>query len=221
MNPRDRQFTPVPDSAIDRLVDGDLNESDRREILLALEEDPDGWRRCALAFLEDQSWREALAYPASVGPKVASIPPSPPSIRPPTRWIRRASMVASLLALSFAAGRFSPGNPRVEVSRADSPKPVETIPEPIREVGYIDFVDGSSGETPPRRLPILSGPGLDEKMFRDRPPTVPDYVRARLERQGYQVKERRKLVSITLEDGRRVSIPMDEVELDYVGQKPL
>jgi hypothetical protein len=62
---------------------------------------------------------------------------------------------------------------------------------------------------------------LNDQWLRNQPPSVPDYVRARWERQGYQVEERRNLVSVELEDGRRVAIPVDEVEVDYVGQKPL
>jgi hypothetical protein len=45
---------------IDRLVAGELTEVERRELLLSLESEPDGWRRCALAFLEDQAWRTRL-----------------------------------------------------------------------------------------------------------------------------------------------------------------
>jgi hypothetical protein len=45
---------------LDRLVDGELGESERREVLQTLERQPDGWRQCALAFLEAQSWGQSL-----------------------------------------------------------------------------------------------------------------------------------------------------------------
>jgi hypothetical protein len=45
---------------LDLLVDGELNETDRRELLVRLDHEPDGWRRCALAFLESQCWRQEL-----------------------------------------------------------------------------------------------------------------------------------------------------------------
>jgi hypothetical protein len=48
------------DRTFDLLVDGELSEADRRELLSSLDESPDGWRRCALAFLEAQSWNSAL-----------------------------------------------------------------------------------------------------------------------------------------------------------------
>src|SRR5271167_4761222 len=44
----------------DRLVDGELSEADRRSLLVQLEHQPDGWRHCALAFLEAQCWKAEL-----------------------------------------------------------------------------------------------------------------------------------------------------------------
>src|SRR5262245_59463811 len=49
---------------IDRLVDGTLRVDERRALLLRLEAEPEGWRLCALAFLEAQAWREALSMPS-------------------------------------------------------------------------------------------------------------------------------------------------------------
>jgi hypothetical protein len=48
----------------DRLVDGELAEADRRTLLLSLDHQPSGWRQCALAFLEAQSWRDLLGSAA-------------------------------------------------------------------------------------------------------------------------------------------------------------
>ena len=45
---------------MDRLVDGEVAEPERRALLSRLERMPDGWRRCALAFLEAQAWRSLL-----------------------------------------------------------------------------------------------------------------------------------------------------------------
>jgi hypothetical protein len=218
---------PVDQAVIDRLVAGELPDPERRELLFKLEADPDGWRRCALAFLEDQAWRAALS---GMSPEVQKpLPVVKTEPIPRTRWVRKFALAASIVALAFsvgfAAGGMKRETPQVEVVQQDQPR----LPEPskpittdqVREVGWVDLVDGTSGELPPRRVPIVSGPGLDEQWLRDQPPAVSDYVRARWERQGYQVQERRNLVSVTLEDGRRISIPVDEVSVDYVGQTPL
>src|SRR6476469_1975000 len=52
------------DVVFDRLVDGELTPSERRQVLETLDKRPEGWRRCALAFLEAQSWREELGQVA-------------------------------------------------------------------------------------------------------------------------------------------------------------
>ena len=226
--PEDRPIS-MDGLAIDRLVDGELDDTERRELLLRLENDPEGWRRCALAFLEDQSWRKALAGLASPssGSEPAEIAPTPP--RSGRGWTRRiaiaASMIASTFAAGFAAGGISRGTAPVKVAQnapTEAVKPALAAQDrPIKQVGWINLVDGSNGESPTRRVPILSGPGLDDRWLRERPPAVSDYDRAQWERRGYQIDERRRLVSVVLEDGRRVSIPVDEVEVEYVGQQPL
>ena len=45
---------------LDLLVDGELTPGERRELLTRLDEQPEGWRRCALAFLEAQAWQQDL-----------------------------------------------------------------------------------------------------------------------------------------------------------------
>mgnify|MGYP007059380131 CR=1 FL=1 len=45
------------DRWIDRLVDNEIAEAARRALLVELDRRPQGWRRCALAFLEAQAWR--------------------------------------------------------------------------------------------------------------------------------------------------------------------
>lgn len=44
------------DTKFDRLVDGELTTDEYREMLTTLDEEPGGWRRCAMAFLEAQAW---------------------------------------------------------------------------------------------------------------------------------------------------------------------
>ena len=45
---------------LDRLIDGELSEKDYRELLERLEQEPDGWRNCAMAFLESQALEREL-----------------------------------------------------------------------------------------------------------------------------------------------------------------
>jgi hypothetical protein len=48
------------DVRFDRLVDGELNDTERHQLLALLDDEPGGWRCCALAFLEVQAWRQTM-----------------------------------------------------------------------------------------------------------------------------------------------------------------
>jgi hypothetical protein len=61
MNERFDSDASVDLRAIDRLVDDELSAGEERSFLAALEFQPDGWRRCALAFLEARAWKAELA----------------------------------------------------------------------------------------------------------------------------------------------------------------
>ena len=51
---------------IDRIVDGGLTPAQLRHAVGELDLAPDGWRRCALAFLEAQYWSEAFREPGEI-----------------------------------------------------------------------------------------------------------------------------------------------------------
>jgi hypothetical protein len=236
MRTDEKRPNSIDSAAIDRLIDGEMSDTERRELLLQLETEPDGWRSCALAFLEDQAWRKALVGVVPANEKSSRFEPAQQAPRPARNrnsWLWRvpiaASLIASTFAAGFGAGGLAKSKPLLEVAKPEIPgrsaknpvTPPAPLDEQVREVGTIDLVDASAGEAPTRRIPIVSGPGLDDRWLRNQPSSVPDYVRARWEREGFQVQERRRVVSVILADGRKVSIPVDEVALDYVGQNPL
>ncbi len=51
---------PVNWFELDRLVDGQLDDGEYRELLRHIDDDPDGWRQCALAFLQHQALQREL-----------------------------------------------------------------------------------------------------------------------------------------------------------------
>ena len=48
------------DIILDQLVDGELQGERYQEVLQKIEQSEDGWKRCALAFLEAQAWQRDL-----------------------------------------------------------------------------------------------------------------------------------------------------------------
>lgn len=121
-----QQDQPITDALLDRLVDGELPPDEERQLLSALEAAPGQWRRCALAFIEAQTWRRELAAMTVKGGRSlkesrlagaagATNPPSSEATRqpaPPAR--RRAARSYSALALAasvliaFATGWLVP-----------------------------------------------------------------------------------------------------------------
>lgn len=93
---------------LDRLVDGELGETERRELLLRLDRAPDGWRQCALTFLEAQSWRTEAkamvaepAYAATVERRAAAVPQVVPAAQTRKVWDRPSVWVPLATAAGF------------------------------------------------------------------------------------------------------------------------
>ena len=221
------------DEVIDRIVDGGLSPSQLREAATRIDAAPDGWKRCALAFVEVQCWTDALREPGR--PHVAA----PIALAPPHRSRRvRPSLAAAAVLGAFAMGwltgaRPEPRDERPEpptiarsktrnepsVAKIDEPDPTPPAPT-IREVARLQFATDPDGEST-AEVPILAGPGLDPEWLMNQPMPVSDYERAELERRGYALDQERELIAMPLADGGQVVIPVDQVQLRYVGAVPL
>jgi hypothetical protein len=70
-------------------------------------------------------------------------------------------------------------------------------------------------------VPIVAGPGIDEQWLRCQPPPVSEVDRAIFEHHGYQVDQRRRLLTTITADGRRVAVPVDQVLIRYTGNQSL
>lgn len=64
---------------LERLVDGELSYSQIRDLLIAIEREPDGWRRCAMTFLEEQTWRGEFVQSLALTPTPGNIITRSPS----------------------------------------------------------------------------------------------------------------------------------------------
>lgn len=85
---------------LDRLVDGELSDEEYRELLGSLDSHAEGWRRCAMAFLESQALERELRALRSERPNRKS----PNDAGGPSRSLRRWTWsYGGLLMLASAA----------------------------------------------------------------------------------------------------------------------
>ena len=213
------------DQLLDRLVADELTDDDRRALLTHLDASSDGWRRCSLAFLEDQVWRSALARPRVEVPKGVdrnSIPAR--KMIQSARYVLAASLLATGLFAAYRVGVASverPGFVEVAAATDRSNWNQESTTKPGEPIGWVNLVNPADGESLPEQVPILAATAANEQWMRQQPATISPYVRAQWERRGFLVEEHHRLVGLDLADGRRVAIPVDEVALDFVGHQPL
>lgn len=234
--------SPEPLVLLDRLVDGELTSDERRALLRRLDEEPEGWRRCALAFLEAQALRESLGSLADelraprresrVEPvEVASRPQRLAAASP-----RRFDMLGMFLAaaasflIAFFLGVNSGGFTGSPVTPASSgvaqlagtapPSGAGSAFEALPvEWNSLPLVVNANGQAHEMQVPVAMGPQADVTLLEEHPQRLPDALERSLRRQGYEVDYDRQLVDMPLEDGRRAVLPVDNVRVQFVGDK--
>lgn len=205
---------------LDLLVDGELNESQRRELLAWCEREPDGWRRCALAFLDAQSWSSVLGQMArgDSGPADRSSSDDPlwaapsaesPVVEPPKAtiapsWLSPALALAASVLVAFSLGLWARGGmfgggPAIAAKGAR---------DKVRLVA-----DGPAGAGEEMQSPVAGGQRMNDDWRSGQPAAMPREIEQALERLGHRVRQRRQLVPIPLEDGRRVMVPVDQIDV--------
>jgi len=245
------------DHLLDLLVDGELGESERRAVLAWCECEPDGWRRCALTFLEAQSWEKELGKLAADGfqseihtPKttIASTPAAPLALSTqrsapghprsgsaPRSFLPPLAMAASF-ALAFTLGMLIRGG-RFTTQDGASELAVTGVDGAVVDDGAMaprDLADGRAqrpldnvrliwdspqGTAETIELPVVEGKTLDENWLRGQPSALPTGLLEALERSGHRVLQRRELVPLNMQDGRRLVIPVDQVEVQPVNHR--
>ena len=160
------------DTRFDRLVDDELSEEERRELLGRLDDEPGGWRRCALAFLEAQCWKQVArrsvdrndSRSAGVTPASASAGETPRSLEEPSAVaVDRAAAVAlghgGQLSRGDVAGigrRTAHGSdiPAFPARRAKSPAtPTTSVPLPSPDRPESAPGQRAAEQQPRRRIP--------------------------------------------------------------------
>ena len=232
-----RDNTPMDDFTFDRLVDGEMSEVERRDLLAGLDDAPNGWRRCALAFLESQCWKQALGpmTQQAAGGEVAARPMRIARSAWPNRLGTLVAMAASFLLAFWVGSHLQEASPErrampamsigeMASTTASQQSPVRLSPQvqptanPWKMV-TVSAPTGSESAGSSIRLPAVERDNIDQQWLGSMPPAMPDDVRQAFSRSGHQVEQHRELVPVPLQDGRRLVVPVDQVDVHYVGNE--
>ena len=237
--------TRVDDRALMALVDGELSDDRRREVLQRLDarSGSDDWRRCALMFLEDQALRAALSLPGNdstendVGIVNDDLQSNLKSVATSDRAAngngagRSLWALAAGLAIAFFVG-MQVGSPWNQSSGNSGGRNLAPV-----------VADGSVGDDQPTagglfaNSPKLrnSGPGstnstnqnwpneantvfVQDDNFWNRGGLVPGSVRQSFRNLGTEVRSERGWMPGRTEDGRQIVFPYEKVRFVPVEQ---
>jgi hypothetical protein len=256
MNHMDDRISDLDDRCFDLLVDGELSEPQRRDLLSSLDREPSLWRRCALAFLEAQSWKQVLGDDDGRDQSTGGLPvpadqgqvqPSSATTSDRKPWFHThlntlLAMAASFLLALFVGmkveqfrfdGAAIPGDLTIAAKTESSSAPTaqttpkafiaqrkpsaDAVPGPWQTV-TLSLPDGSEGGSRSVDLPAYEQTNLDEDWLRSvaSPALPPELIQA-LQLRGYQLRQQQAIVPFEMNDGRRLVVPVDQVEITYVG----
>ena len=218
----------------DRLVDDELSADERKRLLASLDSQQDGWRRCALAFLEQQAWRrqmKAIVADPSATEKVT------PARRESSQHNSRRGLgvlaLAACLLVAFLAGRSlrtdsQAGDNGSQLAATDVKTGLEKNidAQPVPEISAVKdhdvvtlLVRDDQGQAKRVRVPLVelaSDSQLSEAMVNSFPV---DY-RESLKRQGKQLRGRRRYAPLYFEQDQQVvpmAVPVDDAYIVPVG----
>jgi len=248
MNPIDANTSPQDDHRFDLLVDGELSEAQRRALLAGLDDEPGGWRRCALAFLEAQALkqdfgailrepverptvgrvvrpRRPLGYGATLAAVAASFLVALFLGTQVSKWRRDQDLLgtAPVADASDNSGDTRPMPPPApEAMLVDSPQPARSVPGPaISNPTYVAEFAGADGQSPPIRVPAVERERIDDGWLESLPAAISPEIVRQWERGGYPVRQRRRLLPFRLDDGRQLLVPVDEINIHNVNRPAL
>jgi len=222
-----------------RLVDCELSLDEQRSVLRKLEAEPGGWRRCAVAFLEDQALQRqmcqrtsgSLNRPLSAVQPVLGQTPSERNAGPATvssrrqkptddeySWGKLFSLAVTIL-LAFSAGWWAESSRKID---SQIPSLVDAAnPARIAQTGIASppSPDVGQPERPYAGQYYAGQYYVDDSRVWDRESVIPSDVRRSLQRIGADVHHQRGLIPVTLSDGRRISVPYEDVQIVPVSNR--
>jgi hypothetical protein len=191
-----------------------------------LEADPDGWRRCAVAFLEAQALRRELAFL-----RADQEAPAAPTGRARAAWswrlgglISLASAASFALAFALSAQLFRPpldnrseslGSLTANAGPANSATPPRN-PARAPWGEYSLVVDGEDGQPRQVQLPIFAHDDPRARSLVNDRETMPVELIRTLQQMGFDVDRQRKWTPVFENPDEPVLVPIEELKITPV-----
>jgi hypothetical protein len=225
------QNSSYDDVLFDRLVDGELSAAERRALLESLDSRPQGWRQCALAFLEAQSWKtqfQNVAATPSIPTTLEKLPA--PNATPPRRTIWAAAQwfaVAAALLVAFKFGSMQTSSTQTVDSNAAKTggqvaiaPPTGAAPQNAKPGDALNlWVRDDGGRMQRVRVPLVDASALENELGLKFQTGVPDDVRNNLNNHGYTVQSKRQYAPLWLDNGRPMIVPVEDTKIVPVSNK--
>jgi hypothetical protein len=213
------------------IVDGECSHEVRLDFLRELDAEPHGWRTLALAMLEEQQWMNQISAashsplsPIASDGISAELPlnnAEKPRLKSAQPFVASqvwfSALAAGLLMAigfyggSFVADRSSP----LSTTKAPS---VVVANEPPREIDYRGMkmvVTGPNSE--PSEIPIYDMEEVDPTVMWAKENYEIARMNEKLRKQGYELDVRPEYYTGTLNDGRKLIVPVKHVGLKPFG----
>jgi len=234
----------------DRLADGELSEEQYRSLLASLDDEPGGWRQCAIALLEKQALENELG---SLAAEAQTPAPrrrvSTLSHHSPFRGLYAVAVAAGLLiafgmgalyhSLGDRNGRTNNGpvaddqqndskSKDRENNLADRDEPGDnqlandSSPGNEERLNEVTLVvsDPHGGAERQVSVPLLTPDQVDRDWFTEANQQLPDMVRHTLLQRGHDVRLQQELVPVQLPDGRTLIVPVQQYDVVPVSAGP-
>ncbi|MBA2113024.1 hypothetical protein [Bremerella alba] len=222
----------IEDRQLDRLVDGELTPQEYREVLSQLEQVPNGWRRCAHAFLESQALGQSLPLVMQTSPSRPLTELAPAAEKSSTagmasfRRMETLAAMAASVAIAFGLGWYISG---IDGTTVDGPgsglatnvidpqsppdSPQHSVAKP--QFVYVNQWDGEQGGGMP--IAIDQNKPYDPQAEWDSSWGMSPQQLEKLKDSGQPFQTKNRLIPVSLENGERVVVPVQDV---IVYEKP-
>ena len=213
------------------IVDGECSHKVRLGFLRELDAEPQGWRTLALAMLEEQQWMNQISA-ASHSPLSpiasdcisAEVPlnnAEKPRLKSAQPFVSSRSWLSALAAGLLMAIGFYVGSFLADRSSAlsSTKAPSVLVPnEPPREIDYRGMkmvVTGPNSE--PSEIPIYDMEEVDPTVMWAKENYEIARMNEKLRKQGFELDVRPEYYTGTLNDGRKLIVPVKHVGLKPFG----